>query len=112
MKSGGGGTACGEGLAFRLGDPDRRLADVRLFHHAGLHTDRLGFGYDEADRAWAAAPSPTDDRAGGGALSCRPQVAWSTACGPSSSASSRTATFGSSRNTSSICKLWLLILLR
>jgi hypothetical protein len=40
MDSDGGGTECGEGLALRLGDPDRRLAGVRLFQHAGLPTDR------------------------------------------------------------------------
>jgi len=47
-----GGAACGDDLAFRLGDPDRHLAGVRLVQHAGLPADRLGFGYDDGDLAW------------------------------------------------------------
>jgi len=47
-----GASCSGDALAFRLADPDRHLAGVRLFQHAGLPTDRLDFGYDEAAREW------------------------------------------------------------
>jgi enterochelin esterase family protein len=47
------GAGCrGDVLVFRLGDPDRRLAGVRLFQHVGLPHDRLDFAYDEHERAW------------------------------------------------------------
>jgi enterochelin esterase family protein len=47
------GSGCrADGLWFRLGDPDRRLAGVRLVQHVGIPGDRLDFDYDEADRAW------------------------------------------------------------
>jgi enterochelin esterase-like enzyme len=52
MDQAAGATCHDEALAFRLGDPDRRLAGVRLFQHAGLPRDALDFAYDEADRAW------------------------------------------------------------
>jgi enterochelin esterase-like enzyme len=47
------GAWCGvDGLAFRLSDPDRRLAGVRLVQEIGVPADRLDFGYDEGERAW------------------------------------------------------------
>jgi enterochelin esterase family protein len=46
-------SACrGDALAFRLRDPDRHLAGVRLFQHVGLPHDRLDFHFDGHDGAW------------------------------------------------------------
>jgi enterochelin esterase family protein len=39
-------------MAFRLVDPDRRLAGVRLVQHVGIPGDRLDFGYDESAGSW------------------------------------------------------------
>jgi enterochelin esterase-like enzyme len=39
-------------LEFRLADPDRRLAGVRLDQHAGLPADQLAFAYDGHSGAW------------------------------------------------------------
>ena len=39
-------------LTFRLSDPDRHLAAVRLVHHTSMPREGLFFTYDEADRAW------------------------------------------------------------
>lgn len=41
-----------DALNFRLYDPARRLAGVRLSQHAGLPGDQLDFTYDEMDRTW------------------------------------------------------------
>jgi enterochelin esterase-like enzyme len=47
------GAWCGaDGLTFRLSDPDRHLAGVRLVQEIGLPPDRLEFAYDEGQRAW------------------------------------------------------------
>jgi len=47
------GAWCGvDGLAFRLSDPERHLAGVRLVPQIALPSDRLDFAYDEGDRAW------------------------------------------------------------
>jgi enterochelin esterase family protein len=47
------GAWCGmDGLRFRLSDPDRRLAGVRLVQAIGLPPDRLDFSYDDDERAW------------------------------------------------------------
>jgi enterochelin esterase family protein len=52
MDQAGGASCDVDGLTFRLGDPDRRLAGVRLVQEIGVPADRLDFGYDEAERAW------------------------------------------------------------
>lgn len=41
-----------DALMFRLPDPDRRLAGVRLLQEIGLPPDRLDFAFDEAERVW------------------------------------------------------------
>jgi enterochelin esterase family protein len=51
--TGPSGGWCGtDALTFRLSDPERHLAGVRLVQHIGLPPDRLDFAYDEGDRAW------------------------------------------------------------
>jgi enterochelin esterase family protein len=49
-----------EALTFRFADPQRRLAGVRLWQHAGLPGDRLDFAYDEREGAWVLRLSPPD----------------------------------------------------
>jgi enterochelin esterase-like enzyme len=39
-------------LSFRLPDPDRRLAGVRLVQHAGIPAHRLDFAFEEAGDYW------------------------------------------------------------
>ena len=39
-------------MAFRLADPERRLAGVRLVQEVGLPGELLDFAYDDGDRAW------------------------------------------------------------
>jgi enterochelin esterase family protein len=41
-----------DALTFRLRDPDRRLAGVRLLPEFPAPRDRLDFAYDEIERAW------------------------------------------------------------
>jgi enterochelin esterase-like enzyme len=49
---------CGaDALTFQLRDPDRHLAGVRLFQHAGIPKDRLDFTFD-ADCWRLSAPRP------------------------------------------------------
>lgn len=73
-----------DGLSFRLPDPDRRLAGVRLFQRAGLPADRLDFDYDDTAGGWRlAVPWPAvwrleylfelRHRDGGTELVCDPQ---------------------------------------
>ena len=46
-----GGSVCDwNALRFRLADPERQLAGVRLYQRVGLRPDE--FGYDEPARAW------------------------------------------------------------
>jgi enterochelin esterase-like enzyme len=57
-QAGGAPARCGaDTLSFHLRDPERHLAGVRLFQHAGVPGDRLDFAYE--DRAWwLTAPRP------------------------------------------------------
>jgi enterochelin esterase-like enzyme len=41
-----------DALTFRLRDPDRRYAGVRLYQHARVPGDRLDFTYHDAEQAW------------------------------------------------------------
>jgi len=43
---------CGDSLAFRLGDRERRLVGVRLIQHADLPSEGLVFQYAEGDGVW------------------------------------------------------------
>jgi len=52
MDHGFGGWCGGDGIMFRLSDPDRSLAGVRLIQAIGLPPDRLDFAFDEGERAW------------------------------------------------------------
>ena len=47
------GTRCrADALTFRLNDPDRRLAGVRLLQEIGVPRDRIDFAYDGVERGW------------------------------------------------------------
>jgi enterochelin esterase-like enzyme len=52
MDHAGGAWCDGGTLTFRVRDPDRNLAGVRLLQHVGLPADRLDFAYDGQDHAW------------------------------------------------------------
>jgi enterochelin esterase-like enzyme len=41
-----------DALTFRLRDPDRHLAGVRLLQEIGVPRDRIDFSYDEVGRSW------------------------------------------------------------
>ena len=57
MGHGGGAEWGGQALTFRFADPQRRLAGVRLWQHAGMPGDRLEFSY--RDPEWVlTVPAP------------------------------------------------------
>jgi enterochelin esterase family protein len=72
-----------DALTFRLRDPNRRFASVRLSQHAGAPPERLDFAYDESDGSWQLSlPRPAVwrmeyqfevcDHDGGAELICDP----------------------------------------
>ena len=67
------GAWCGpDALTFRLSDPDRGLAGVRLVQEVGLPADRLDFAYDEDERAWRLGlPRPAAWRMPASSSGCR-----------------------------------------
>jgi enterochelin esterase-like enzyme len=52
MDHGGGARWERDALTFRLPDPDRHLAGVRLLQDVGIPAERLLLRYDDGDRAW------------------------------------------------------------